>query len=156
MARMRAEPSLIADFIEETLRYDPPIQCSYRCATADTALQGVQVSRGAMVVPLWAAAGWDPAVFEQPSLFDPARANVRQHMGFGYGQHFCAGAALAGLEARIAFETLLSRFSHIELGARGRRPRTHLGAWAMRRCRGLILRVRLSELVTETNCWEVG
>lgn len=139
MARLRAEPTLIEAFIEETLRYDPPIQCTYRRATADTELRGVPVSRGAMVVPLWAAAGWDPAVFEQPSRFDPDRANVRQHMGFGHGPHFCAGAELARLEARIAFETLLARLADIELDVASS-DLGHLPSFAARGYRRVALR----------------
>ena len=92
-----------------------------------------------MVVPLWAAAGHDPTVFEQPERFDPDRPNVRQHMGFGYGPHFCAGAELARLEARIAFETLLERLDDIELDE----PASdlgHLPSFAARGYRRVMLR----------------
>ena len=91
-----------------------------------------------MVVPLWAAAGWDPAVFEQPSRFDPTRANVRQHIGFGHGPHFCAGAELARLEARIAFETLLSRLENIELDEASS-DLSHLPSFAARGYRRVVL-----------------
>lgn len=141
MTRLRANPEMIEAFIEEVLRYDPPIQCTYRRATADTELRGVAVKRGSMVVPLWAAAGHDPAVFEQPGLFDPDRANVRQHMGFGHGPHFCAGAELARLEARIAFETLLSRLADIELDEQAS-DLGHLPSFAARGYRRVALRFR--------------
>jgi cytochrome P450 len=141
MSRLRANPELIEAFIEEVLRYDPPIQCTYRRATADTELRGVAVRRGSMVIPLWAAAGHDPAVFEQPGRFDPDRANVRQHMGFGHGPHFCAGAELARLEARIAFETLLSRLADIELDEQAS-DLGHLPSFAARGYRRVALRFR--------------
>ena len=100
---------------------------------------GIVPGIGAMVVPLWAAAGWDPAVFEQPSRFDPDRANVRQHMGFGHGPHFCAGAELARLEARIAFETLLARLADIELDVASS-DLGHLPSFAARGYRRVVLR----------------
>ena len=88
-----------------------------------------------------AAAGHDPAVFEQPGRFDPDRANVRQHMGFGHGPHFCAGAELARLEARIAFETLLSRLADIELDEQAS-DLGHLPSFAARGYRRVALRFR--------------
>jgi len=138
MARLIATPLLIPDFVEEALRFDPPIQCTYRRTTADTTLQDVPVSRGAMVVPLWGAAGWDPTVFPNPSVFDPARSNARQHMGFGHGPHFCGGAELARLEARIAFETLLSRLTNIELDESSS-DLAHLPSFASRGYRRVVL-----------------
>ncbi|WP_052094747.1 cytochrome P450 [Pseudohaliea rubra] len=108
LARLRENADLIEPFVEEVLRWDPPIQCTYRRATREAELGGAPITPGAMVVPLWAAAGYDPSVFPEPERFDPERPNVRKHMGFGYGPHFCAGAELARLEARIAFDTLLA------------------------------------------------
>ena len=141
MARVRGEPALIETFLEEVLRFDAPIQCTYRRATADTALRGTPVQRGQMVVPLWAAAGRDPAVFPRPEEFDLDRSNVRLHMGFGYGPHFCAGAELARLEARIAFETLLARLRAIELDSEAS-DLAHLPSFAARGYRRIVLRFR--------------
>jgi len=115
MASLRANPAGIENFVEETLRVDPPIQCTYRRTTAAVTLHSLDIEQGRMVVPMWGAAGYDPAVFPDPERFDPSRPNVRQHMGFGHGPHFCAGAELARLEARIAFETLLERLQDITL-----------------------------------------
>ena len=115
LARLRSEPGLIEAFVEEVLRWDPPIQCTYRRATRAAEIGGQPVAAGDMVVPLWAAAGYDPSVFPEPERFDPERPNVRKHMGFGYGPHFCAGAELARLEARIAFETLLANCDALAL-----------------------------------------
>jgi cytochrome P450 len=91
-----------------------------------------------MVVPLWGAAGWDPQEFPDPERFDIDRPNVRKHMGFGHGPHFCAGAELARLEARIAFETLLTRLGAIELDER-RSDLTHLPSFASRGYRRVVL-----------------
>lgn len=115
LAGLRAKPARIPMFIEEVLRFDPPVQCTFRRATADTAFAEAAIRRGQMVVPMWAAAGWDPEAFDRPEVFDPDRDNVRQHMGFGHGPHFCAGAELARLEATLAFEALLERLGNMRL-----------------------------------------
>ncbi|MGE4060402.1 MAG: cytochrome P450 [Sphingomonadales bacterium] len=141
MARLRERPELIEAFVEEMLRFDPPIQCTYRRVTAAATLRGVPLQPGQMVVPLWAAAGWDPSVFENPEKFDVGRANVRQHMGFGYGPHFCAGAELARVEARVAFETLLGRLDDIALDE-GASDLRHLPSFASHGYRRLVLRFR--------------
>lgn len=107
--RLRGDLSLIELFVEEMLRWDPPIQCTFRRATRDTEVAGVGVKEGDMVIPLWGAGGYDATQFPGPQTFDIDRTNVRKHMGFGHGPHFCAGAELARLEARIAFEMLLTR-----------------------------------------------
>ena len=68
-----------------------------------------------MVIPMWAGANWDPEVFPNPEQFDIDRPNTKPHMGFGFGPHFCAGAELARIEARVAFEELLGRLGDITL-----------------------------------------
>ena len=68
-----------------------------------------------MVIPMWAGANWDPEVFPNPEQFDIDRPTTKPHMGFGFGPHFCAGAELARLEAKIAFEELLGRLGDIAL-----------------------------------------
>lgn len=113
--RLRKEPAAIDRFVEEVLRWDPPIQCTYRRVTKDAELAGAPVAEGDLVLPVWAGAGYDPEVFAAPEQFDIDRPNVRKHMGFGYGPHFCAGAELARLEARIAFESLLNRLPGLAL-----------------------------------------
>ncbi len=115
--RLRADLSLVEAFVEEMLRFDPPIQCTYRRATADTRLGETEVASGDMVIPVWGAAGYDPAEFPEPERFDLDRPNVRRHMGFGHGPHFCAGAELARLEAKIAFELLLTQLEEPVLDA---------------------------------------
>ncbi len=115
MTRLRNNPADIPAMVEEALRWDPPIQCTYRRATRDDDLEGVSVKQGSMVIPMWAGANWDPEVFPNPERFDIDRPNTKPHMGFGFGPHFCAGAELARIEARVAFEELLGRLGDITL-----------------------------------------
>ena len=139
--QLRAQPELIEPFVEEVLRWDPPIQCTYRRATADTQLHGCPIPKGAMVLPMWAAANRDPEEFPAPETFDISRKNVRKHMGFGYGPHFCAGAELARLEARIAFELLLERLDDLELDEAAS-DLTHLPSFASHGYQRVVLRFK--------------
>jgi cytochrome P450 len=141
VARLRAHPELIEPMIEEVLRWDPPIQCTYRRATAQTHLHGVSVPEGGMVVPMWGAANRDPAEFSEPDRFDINRPNVRKHMGFGHGPNFCAGAELARLEAKIAFELLLERLPDLELD-KAASDLSHLPSFASHGYRRVVLRFR--------------
>ena len=115
MARLRDRPADIPAMVEEALRWDPPIQCTYRRATRDDTIEGNSVKAGDLVIPMWAGANWDPEVFPHPEQFDIDRPTTKPHMGFGFGPHFCAGAELARIEARIAFEELLGRLGDITL-----------------------------------------
>ena len=115
MSRLRDHPGDIPAMVEEALRWDPPIQCTFRRATKDDAIEGNNVKAGDMVIPMWGGANWDPEVFPNPEQFDIDRSNTKPHMGFGFGPHFCAGAELARIEARIAFEELLGRLGEITL-----------------------------------------
>ncbi len=139
--QLRAQPELVEPFVEEVLRWDPPIQCTYRRATADTQLHGCPIPKGAMVLPMWAAANRDPEEFPAPETFDISRKNVRKHMGFGYGPHFCAGAELARLEARIAFELLLERLHDLELDEAAS-DLTHLPSFASHGYQRVVLRFK--------------
>jgi cytochrome P450 len=111
--RLRAEPERIADFLEETLRYDPPVKTAYRLAVVDTQIAGVEVPAGTVVTLCLPGGNNDPRHFEQPERFDIDRPNVREHMAFSRGAHFCLGAPLARLEARVAVERLLARLADI-------------------------------------------
>ncbi len=136
--RLRADHGAIDAFVEEVLRWDPPIQCTYRRATRDCLISGAEVKSGDLVLPVWAAAGYDPTVFPTPETFNIDRPNVRKHMGFGYGPHFCAGAELARLEARIAFEALLTRLPDLKLD-RQRSDLSRLPSFASRGYRRICL-----------------
>lgn len=115
LARLRAQPTLMESAIEEILRYNGPIHGSKPgYALEDVELHGVTIPKGAAVIPLFAAANHDPAVFENPQLFDIERSPNR-HLGFGQGIHYCLGAPLARLETTIALQTLLARTPNLHL-----------------------------------------
>ena len=118
--RLRADPSLVPAAIEEVLRYDGPIQALFRGATTDVEVAGTTIPQGATLMAAFAAANRDPAHFPNPDAFDLARRG-HDHLGFGHGIHYCLGAALARLEARIVAETLLRRTSTIEPTGSGTR-----------------------------------
>jgi pikromycin synthase len=99
--------------IEEVLRWDSPVQGLLRGTTEPTTLAGVDLPQGALVFVSFAAANRDPAQFDEPELFDVTR-DPRGHLAFGHGVHHCIGAALARLEARLFFETLLKEGTTLE------------------------------------------
>lgn len=115
-AALGADPGRAAAIVEETLRYDPPVQLVGRVAGQDMTVGGVPVPKGDSMILLLAAAHRDPAVFESPDAFDPARDAVR-HLGFGLGPHFCLGAPLARLEAAVALSAVARRFPNARLAA---------------------------------------
>lgn len=113
MARVRADRALIPGMVEEALRYDAPVQFLPRTTTQDVQLGGVSLPAGATVLPVFGSANRDERRFAEPDRFDVTRATQGQ-VAFGHGIHFCLGAPLARLEARVAFEELFARFSSIE------------------------------------------
>jgi cytochrome P450 len=114
MARVRSRPDDIAKVVEETLRHDAPVQMMFRTATEPVEVAGVALPAGATVLPLIGSANRDAAVFADPDRFDPDRA-TGEHLAFGHGVHFCLGAALARLEARVAIEELIAHAPRLEL-----------------------------------------
>jgi cytochrome P450 len=100
--------------IEETLRYDPPVQLAGRTAAEDMTIGDVAVPKGDTMMLLLAAGHRDPHAFEKPDTFDPGRENLR-HLAFGHGVHFCLGAPLARLEARVALSAVTARFPNARL-----------------------------------------
>jgi cytochrome P450 len=106
--RLRRDPAMIAPFLEEVLRFESPFRGHYRHVLADTELAGVVLPADSHVLLLWGAANRDDAVFEDPNEFRLDRPNIKAHLAFGKGGHFCLGAALARLEARIVISSLLS------------------------------------------------
>lgn len=113
--RCKADRSLIPAALEETVRFDSPVQNLGRETTRDVELHGVTIPEGSRVVVSFGAANRDPEVFENPDEFRLDRPD-RTHLGFGQGRHFCLGAGLARLEGRLAIEALLDRFDTVEAG----------------------------------------
>lgn len=112
--RLLQEPALLPQAIEEVLRFRSPVQSMYRVSVADTTLGGVEIPAGAPVVAWIGSANRDERQFEHPAQFDVDRGQIR-HLAFGHGIHFCLGAPLARLEARIALEATLSRLPGLAL-----------------------------------------
>lgn len=115
--RVLAEPRLIPRLIEEVLRYEPPAQSSLRLVTEDTDIGGVRVPRGALVAVLLGSAMRDEQRYPEADRFDLDREG-QGHLPFGHGIHFCLGAQLARMEARLGLEALLARIRGISLTRR--------------------------------------
>jgi cytochrome P450 len=117
LAALRADPAGRAPaLVEEILRLSTPTQGMFRVVTRDTEVAGVTLPAGARLVLVYAAANRDPDVWgDHPDAFDPGRANLREHLAFGKGIHFCLGAPLSRLEMQVAFEELGARVARIEL-----------------------------------------
>jgi cytochrome P450 len=116
------EPALLPTAIEEVLRYSSPVQATVRRATRRSELAGKIIDKGQAVVVLLGSANRDPKAFENPETFDVTRTPNR-HVAFGYGIHFCLGAPLARLEARVALEMFLNRVSDFRRSDTGPLPR---------------------------------
>ena len=114
LARAVADPALVPNLIEEVLRWDAPIQLVFRITTEEVELAGSRIPKGAIVAPLLGSANRDERRFPDADRFDIAR-DAQGHIGFGFGKHFCLGAALARLEARVALEELLPHLPRLRL-----------------------------------------
>lgn len=113
-AALGADADRAPAIVEETLRYDPPVQLAGRIALADMVIGGVEVPAGDVMMLLLAGANRDPAEYDRPDVFDPDRKNLR-HLGFGRGAHYCLGAPLARLEASVALAAVAARFPNARL-----------------------------------------
>lgn len=118
--RLRAEPDRLPAFIEEVLRFEPPVRGIFRIAIRDTAIGGVDVPEGSFVQLMWASGNRDDDAFDDPDAFDPERfagdrRPPRPILTFGHGIHLCPGAPLARLQIRVAFEELFGHFASIRL-----------------------------------------
>jgi cytochrome P450 len=113
LARVRAEPALLPRAVEEVLRYRSPLQWMFRVTRRPAELHGQVIPAGKLVLPLIGSANRDPRQFPEPDRFDVAR-DPNPHIAFGHGIHFCLGASLARLEARVALADLLGRLRHFE------------------------------------------
>jgi cytochrome P450 len=133
--RIRAEPKLAANHLEESLRLDPPVSLVMRFATRDVEVGGTLIPQGTPVYVMIATASHDPKVFPDPYRFDVDRANAKDHLAFGYGMHTCIGnaitrhivpmlvrklaerapnLAIAGADGDIQWESGTSRARHLK------------------------------------------
>jgi cytochrome P450 len=110
-----ADPALIPAAVDETLRHDPSVPAWRRVTTRPVTLGGVDLPAGARLFLWLAASGRDPSVFRDPDAFDLHRADASRTLAFGKGIHYCIGAALGKLEARLALEALTRRFPRLRL-----------------------------------------
>jgi cytochrome P450 len=114
LARLKANPDLMPTAVEEMIRWSTPVKEFMRTATADTVVRGVPIAAGESVYLAYVSGNRDEEVFTDPFRFDVGR-EPNKHLAFGYGVHFCLGAALARMEMNSLFTELLSRLDSIEL-----------------------------------------
>jgi cytochrome P450 len=112
-SRLRGDPRLIPQFVEEALRLESPFRHHMRVAATTATLGGIEIPEGATLLLMWSAANRDPAAFDCPDQIDLVRP--RRHVAFGSGIHVCLGNTLARLEARVILETLLASTATFEL-----------------------------------------
>jgi cytochrome P450 len=112
---LQADPALVPKVVEEGLRHDAAIPGMFRTATQEVSLAGVAIPAGARVFLAFASANRDERLFAEPERFDVHRANVDKHLSLGHGIHYCIGAVLARLEARIGITVLLGRLPDLRL-----------------------------------------
>lgn len=111
--QLRAHPQLVATFVEEAVRLEPPFRYHMRDVAEDTALGGARIPAGSTLLLLRGSANHDPNEFEHPDDVDLRRPVPRHHLSFGRGIHHCVGAPLARVEARTVLNVLLERTSDI-------------------------------------------
>ena len=117
LERLRNDPSLMGTAVEEMIRWSTPVKEFMRTATEDTTIRGVDIAKGESVYLAYVSGNRDEEVFTDPFRFDVGR-DPNKHVSFGYGIHFCLGAALARMEISSLFTELLSRLDTIELAGK--------------------------------------
>lgn len=113
--KVRANPKLIGNMVEEVLRLDTPTAGMWRLVKRDCTLGGHEFKAGSMIMLRYAAANRDPSRYPDPDRFDVERGNARSHLAFGRGIHMCVGNMLSRKEMSVAFERLLARLDDIRL-----------------------------------------
>lgn len=125
-ASLRADPATIPAAVEEVLRLRPPFPLTARATTRDVEIAGTVVPARSMVMPWLLSANHDPDAHPEPERFDPTRTGIGggAQMSFGHGIHFCLGAPLARLEARVALEEMAARYAGLSVGEGDQQPYT--------------------------------
>jgi pimeloyl-[acyl-carrier protein] synthase len=136
---LKRNPAMLPRAIEEMLRYDGPVQGTVRFAREAVSLGGTEIPSGALALMIVAAADRDPAQFKDPQKFDITR-DPNEHVAFGEGIHFCIGAPLARMEARITFEAMLERFPRLRLKDPAMKP-VYKGSYFLRGLESLPLAI---------------
>lgn len=117
-ARVRAEPALALNVLEESMRLDPPVSLVMRFAAQDTEVGGKVIPKGMPVYAMIAVACHDPAVFPDPYVFDVDRPNVKEHLAFGYGMHTCIGNAITRNVIPLLIQKVVERMPNLRLADR--------------------------------------
>jgi len=112
-AKVIANPDLIPNMVHEGVRMVSPVMYMRRTAVTDTEISGQQIAAGEKVIMYYGAANRDPAIFENPDIFDVTRANAKDHIAFGTGPHVCLGQRVANMQIEAAYRQILQRFPNI-------------------------------------------
>ncbi len=113
--KLRNDPSLIPNMVNEMIRWQTPLAYMRRTATRDTELGGKQIKQGDRIVMWYVSANRDESVIERANEFLIDRENSKQHLSFGWGVHFCMGSRLAEMQVRVLWEEILERFREVEV-----------------------------------------
>ena len=138
MTVLREKPELSARFIEEIIRLEPPFKFHYRVVRRPCKLGGYDLATDDRLMLLWASANRDSSRFEDPDSLRLDRRHIRQHLGFGRGAHFCIGAGLARMEAKLVLETILQHIRRFECVSE--KPPVYARSIFVRRFESLVLR----------------
>jgi cytochrome P450 len=125
LAKVRKNPKLLPDAIEEILRWTSPIIHFARTTTQDVEIRGKKIKKGEHLALYYPSANRDEDIFEDPFTFRVDR-NPNRHLAFGIGEHFCAGAHVARLELEVAFKYLIPRLAEVEVSGPVQRLRSNL------------------------------
>ncbi len=125
--RLKANPDLVENAIEESLRFDPPINSHFRTSLCPVTMHGADLPERSKLMFSMIGANRDPAIFEDPDTFriDRPLNQVKRHLSFGYGVHFCLGAPIARLEAQIGLSRILERLPRLRLTG----PAERIDSW---------------------------
>nr|WP_269330019.1 cytochrome P450 [Kineosporia babensis] len=132
-----ADRSVLTEVLEETLRYEPPVQFTARRVNQDCEVAGHRLQAGVELFLLLGGANRDPQVFENPNAFQLFRANSKAHLAFSAGEHYCIGAGLARLETEVGLQALFERLPELRRAGRARwQPTQNIRAYRRLPVRG--------------------